>query len=376
MHTPIAFRRVALAVLVLLVGSTSLQAAPPWQALLPFKRVSVDPNKSYELEEGHGPWLIMCTSFAGPTAPKQAQDLVVALRREFGVQAYTFKQAFDFTQEEVGLGVNKYGGPKKMKPRNGAKFEEIAVLVGDYQTVDDPQLESMLKTIKYCRPVCMGKEPTKETSQRYAGLRQLYRAVSKDPAQKTKGPLGSAFVTRNPLLPEEYFVAKGLDPFIVDLNKDLEYSLLKNKGKYTVRVASFRGVDTMKPLEFEEKMGKTNGKYAKIDEAAIKASKLTAALREQGIEAYEFHDSTESIVCIGSFDEVGQPRADGKTEINPAVYRVMQAYGPVKEKLPGQSVAVLQPRMVQGIPFDPQPMPVEVPRQSIATAYNPSGLLR
>jgi len=99
-------------------------------------------------------------------------------------------------------------------------------------------------------------------------------------------------------------------------------------------------------------------------------------LRKQGIEAYEFHDRTESIVCIGSFDEVGQPRADGKTEINPAIYRVMQAYGPVKEKLPGQAVAVLQPRMLEGIPFDPQPMPVEVPRQSIATAYNREGLFR
>jgi len=375
MLTPNASRRAALATLATLAIVSPLSAAPPWQALMPFKRVTVDPNKSYELDETHGPWLIMCTSFAGPNAEKQAQDLVVDLRQNFGLTAYTFKQNFDFTEPEIGLGVNKYGGPRKMKPANAAKFEEIAVLVGDFQSVDDPQVESTLKTIKYCRPGSMGATPTKDTAQRFAGLRQFYRQVTQDPARKTKGPLGAAFVTRNPLLPEEYFVAKGLDPFVVDMNKDLEYSLLKNKKRYTVRVATFRGVDTMKPHEFEELTSKQR-QMSKIDEAAIKASKLTAALRKQGIEAYEFHDRTESIVCIGSFDEVGQPRADGKTEINPAIYRVMQAYGPVKEKLPGQAVAVLQPRMLEGIPFDPQPMPVEVPRQSIATAYNREGLFR
>jgi len=375
MLMPNASRLVAFATLAILAVASPLSGAPPWQALMPFKRVAVDPNKSYELEEANGPWLIMCTSFAGPTAEQQAQDLVVDLRQNFGLTAYTFKQNFDFTEAEVGLGVNKYGGPRKMKPVNGAKFEEIAVLVGDFQNVDDPQVANTLKTLKYCRPAAFGKELKKDTAQRFAGLRQFYRSVTNDPAQKSKGPLGNAFVTRNPLLPEEYFVAKGLDPFVVDMNKDLDYSLLKNKKKYTVRVASFRGVDTMKPQEFEE-LTSQQRQFSKIDEAAIKASKLAAALREQGIEAYEFHDRTESIVCVGSFDEVGQPRVDGKTEINPAVYRVMQAYGPVKEKLPGQSVAVLQPRILNGIAFDAQPMPVEVPRQSIATAYNRDSFLR
>jgi hypothetical protein len=340
---------------------------------MPFKRVAVDPNKSYELEEGHGPWLIMCTSFAGPTAEQQAQDLVVDLRQNFHLQAYSFKQTFDFTQSEVGLGVNKYGGARKMKPRNGAKFDEIAVLVGDFQSVEDPQLEGTLKTLKYCRPAVFGNESKKMTDQRFSSLRQLYRRVNEDPAKKTKGPLGSSFVTRNPLLPEEYFVAKGLDPFVVDLNRDLEHGLLKNKGRYTVRVASFRGVDTMKPQEFDDITSKR--KYAKIDEAAEKAHKLVATLRKNGVEAYEFHDRTESIVCIGSFNSVGEPRGDGKTEINPAVYRVMQAYGPVKANLPGQPGTVLQPRLMEGVAFDAQPMPVEVPRESIATAYNRSNTL-
>jgi hypothetical protein len=315
----------------------------------------------------------MCTSFAGPNAEEQAHQLVLELRREFKLEAYTFRQIFDFSKPVVGLGKNKFGGDKIMKPVNGTKFEEIAVLVGHFESVETPSVEKTLNTIKYARPQCFEQTKEGELNQRYATLRKLYRMVSPDPEQKTKGPMGSAFVTRNPLLPEEYFVAKGLDPFVVDMNEDLEYSLLKNKGKYTVRVASFRGVDTMKPAEFE-RLTSNRDKIAKIDEAAIKARKLTAALRKQGVEAYEFHDRTESIVCVGSFNTVGQPRQDGKIEINPAIYRVMQEFGPIKANV-GPNVAGLQLRTLEGIPFDAQPLPVEVPRQSIATAYNGS-LLR
>jgi hypothetical protein len=192
--------------------------------------------------------------------------------------------------------------------------------------------------------------------------------------KKTKGPMGSAFITRNPLLPDELFFAKGIDPFVVDMNKDLPYNLLKNPGRYTVRVASFRGVDTMKPAEFERLTTKPR-KLAKIDQAALNASNLCAALRQKGIEAYEFHDRTESLVTIGSFQEVGQPRPDGKIEINPAVHRIMEDYGPIKEVNPRTRQTELLARTLNGIRFDPQPMPVEVPKESIAAAYNSSNSL-
>jgi hypothetical protein len=181
--------------------------------------------------------------------------------------------------------------------------------------------------------------------------------------------MGSAFVTCNPLLPKELFVAQGIDPFVADMNHDLPYSLLKCPGRYSVRIATFRGVDTMKPAEFERLTSQPR-KLAKIDEAALEASKLCAALREKGVEAYEFHDRTESLVTIGSFNEVGQPRPDGKTEINPAIYRIMQHYGPVEQPKPGTNQVEMYARVIAGVRLDPQAMPVEVPRQSIAAAYN------
>ena len=201
----------------------------------------------------------------------------------------------------------------------------------------------------------------------------LYRNtfLTKGDKRAKQGSLGRAFVTRNPLIPDELFVAQGLDPFVVEMNKDLPYSLLKNPKKYTVKVATFRGVDSMKPKEFEEKIAKNGGK-SKIDDAALNARNLCAALRRKGVEAYEFHDISESIVTIGSFASVGEERADGKTEINREVYRIMEEYKAQTKPLPGYVNPGLEVKTLDKIPFDAQPIPVEVPRQSLAAQYNNS----
>ncbi len=356
---------IALAVTAALLLPSNLRAAPPWASMIPFKRIDADPNKTYELEEKHGPWLILAASFAGPEAEQQAHDLVLELRQRYKWEAYTFEQIFDFSQGTEGLGLDKYGGRKKMKYMHAAKFHEIAVMVGNFGSVDDPELEKTLEKIKCAKPEVLARDANSKT-QRMAMVRSLYRFVYSNPDKQSKGPMGSAFVTRNPLLPEEYFAAKGLDPFLVEMNRDLPNSLLECPGKYTVRVASFRGVDTMKPAEFE----KLTRERSRIDEAANKAYVLCEALRKQGVEAYQFHDRTESIVTIGSFNSVGSERPDGKTEINPAVHEVMKRYSPVEKRLPGQTGLALVPVVIAKIVLDSQPLPVEVPRESIGAAYN------
>ncbi|MCI0361232.1 MAG: hypothetical protein L0211_22350 [Planctomycetaceae bacterium] len=356
-------------------------AAPPWATLVPFKRVDADPHKVYELTESNGPWLIMCTSFAGPTAEQQAHDLVLELRQRFKIEAYSFRQTFDFSQPDPtdGIGFDQFGERKKMRYLHPAKFDEIAVMAGNFASVEGADVDKTLDLIKHAKPASLGEKYKDQSSQRFAGLRSFYRTVTLKADNRQKGPMGAAFVTRNPLLPEEYFNAKGLDPFLVEINKDIEHSLLKCPGNYTVRVATFRGVDTMKPAEFERLTSERKGD-AKIDQAAMKASALCAALRARGVEAYEFHDRTESMVTVGSFNEYGQPRADGKIEINPAIHRLMQEFGPVKRRMNDGSQGV-QARMEpakgyrHGIPFDPQPWPVQVPRESAAAAYNQSQFL-
>jgi hypothetical protein len=91
-------------------------------------------------------------------------------------------------------------------------------------------------------------------------------------------------------------------------------------------------------------------------------------LRKKGIEAYEFHDRFESVVTVGSFDSVGTQLPDGRIELRPDIHTIMETYGAQRSPLPGSNQAV-QPRTLNGIPFDVQPLPVHVPRRSIGTDY-------
>ena len=111
---------------------------------------------------------------------------------------------------------------------------------------------------------------------------------------------------------------------------------------------------------------------SKLEQAAVKAHELTVQLRKKGVEAYEFHDRFESMVTVGSFDSIGSQQPDGRMELNPAVHRLMQEYGPKQQPLPGQESVGLMPRSLGGISFDVQPVPVQVPRASVAASYTAS----
>jgi hypothetical protein len=352
--------------LIGVLATSATWAAPPWEALLPFKKVEANPNNSYRLTRDQGPWLILTATFSGENADRQAHELVLELRSRFKLTAYLHEQTYDFTQPVEGMGFDELGRPKQMRYNTASRYNTIAVLVGDFASVEDPALEKTLDAVKHARPSCLDLQNRPTSSQRYAILKEAYRRITDDPEKKKRGPMGSAFVTRNPLLPEEYFVAGGLDQFVVDMNKDLELSLLKCKRPYTVRVATFRGKGTMN-LQQMAAMDVSSD----LDKAAEKAHKLAVALRKQGVEAYEFHDRHESIVTIGSFDAVGQPLPDGRTELHPGILQIMQTYGAERTPLPGMAGQLgLRPKTLNGIAFDAQPLPVEVPRISLGAAYS------
>jgi hypothetical protein len=368
------------AVMIAIVGLSGVShATPPWKKLIPFKKVDADPNTDYWINEDHGPWMIMATSFAGPGAEQQARSLVMELRSTFNLPAYMHKRHFDYTEPVVGLGLNKYGGPKRMRYQKATEFDEIAVLVGSYNDHDAPAAQEDLETVKYAKPDCLDLSQGKgrETTQRFVGLRELHRLMNLDPSKRERGPMRRAFIVRNPLLPKEFFVPDGIDPFVVEMNKRVTHSLLKNPGTFTVRVASFQGktlFDGEEKVEGDEKKGflglAKRGEPSQLEVAADRAHRLTEALRKRGVEAYEFHDRCESIVTIGSFDSVGTPRTDGKIEINPSILQIMNTYGAQKDSLPGSPGSqAVRPKSMEGIRFDVQPIPVRVPKTSLASTY-------
>ncbi|PQO44952.1 hypothetical protein [Blastopirellula marina] len=351
------------AILVSALGASAL-ALPPWARLIPFKNVEADVNQPYKLSDANGPWMIMATSFSGPGAAQDAHNLVMELRKDFNLEAYVYEQSYDFTQKVQGLGFNQYGDRKTMRYADEGKYTSIAVLVGNYESVDDGNLEKALETLKLAKPKCLSgdTQTTQNDAIKYL-RRKIHEAVTTEDKRK-KGPMGHAFVSRNPLLPDEYFQQKGIDPLVLKMNEGAANSLLDCEGKYSVRVATFAGateVDAKKIAEIEEKNLVSGSRLAV---AAERAERLTARLRKQGVPAYVFHDRSESIVTVGAFDSVGSERADGKMEINPQVNRVIEDFKAKPAQTGGYA-----PKTIDGIPFDVQPVPVTVPKKSVGSDY-------
>ena len=367
--TPLAVCLVAVCVFVADTARAQVRVG----GLQLFKRLECDPNKDYTLTDSQGPWLILCSTFLGDEGERQAKELVLELRREHKLPAYTHKMEWDFDDKLVGRGVDMYGRPKQMKHANYQQREETAVLVGDFPTIDDPEGQKLLEKIRYANPRCLDpgelQKNQKKTAQALAAWRMVSsRLLSNDEEMKRRGPMGKAFMCANPLIPAEYFNPSGLDPMVVKMNEPVEFSLLKCQAKYSVKVATFGGATISIPKEVmaiekgEKKM------KSRLEMAAISAHNLTIALRSKGYEAYEFHDHGASFVTVGGFEFVGTPRADGKIEINPAIHEMYDLFGAGVTSAGGRSVTN-PAKTLAGIPFDVQPVAIEVPRATLSSAY-------
>ena len=98
-----------------------------------------------------------------------------------------------------------------------------------------------------------------------------------------------------------------------------------------MQVATFKGKVVIKQEEIHDIEEGREALGGQLAAAARKADNLTG-LRFKGFEAYQFHDRNASIVTVGSFDSVGTPREDGKTEINPTILRIMKCSAPTRKR--------------------------------------------
>lgn len=308
-------------------------------------------NDVWSLSEKDGPWLVLATTFRGEGAREDACSLTRELRDQHGLEAFTHKREFDLTEKPQGLGLNPDGSPKRMRYANEGRVEEWAVLVGSFASVDDPRGQKVLARIKSLEPRSLSGDGGK--SRPFAEFKRTIGIPASG-----KGPMRLAFMMPNPMLPEAYFAGPPVDAFVLDMNADVEHSLLDCSGRYSVRVASFNGAGTLDQNAIRS--GNADEQLdSRLVAAAEKAHSLTLALRRQGHQAWEFHDRESSIVCVGSFDAVSLPDATGRQSINPAVAKTIADFGPDPERLAQGS---LVPRSIAGILLELEPRPIEVPR--------------
>lgn len=361
----------------------------------------------FQLTQQSGPWLILATTFSGEGAQEQARDLCHELSQTLRLPAYVHEMTFDLTDDQpVGRGVDRYGAPVKMRYRAGDTRREWAVLVGDYPSVDDTIAARDLVAVKSAKPRALNIDESGHTNQNLANTRVLLASWTEKEEQG--GPMRTAFMTRNPLLPDEYFAPKGVDKFVEKMNKDFEHSALEIKGKQTIRVATFRGRGTLVGAS-QSRSSKTRRKNNEIDplvEAAENAHLLCEEMRRKGWEAYEFHDRTESWVSVGSFDKVtdanGQPLAEAieivrtfgaayNTSPTPLEKRraaptesaraaeVKQQFNSLFTSEIGQVASGMNPKYAQvtfekgtpprPIPFDVYPEAIDAPKKSVSSSF-------
>jgi hypothetical protein len=394
--------RLCLAVGALCVAWSAAQAAP-WSDLISLKSVDTDPKKSYAVAEENGPWMVMACSFSGEGAEKQARDLVMELRARYKLPAYVYLGHFDPGEAQV-RGVDKYGKQRKgnywkykdAKDKEKARHPdlvEVAVLVGNFRTADDSKAQTMLHTIKFARPKCLEVKEGQATNQTLTGWRraqqQVYEMIGS--SKKELGPMRHSFVTPNPLLPPDYFNQRGLDEETIALNKGVPHSLLECPGKFTVQVATFKGNAVIKQTEIQDIQEGRKEMQSQLAAAAQEADALVKKLRELGYEAYQFHDRYTSIVTVGSFMSPGMPLQNGQVDVDPKITKIIEVFrageqnpdDPLQSQLQNASRALTAQRMdVHAvapkrinvgthdepvfIPFDVQPLLVQVPKRPIS----------
>lgn len=375
-------------------GFATVQAAPPSILNMFQERSAAATEEKLALQAEHGPWHILAMTLSGDDAESKSIALAKELRTLLHTNVYIHRKEFDHSQPLAQASARlTYSDKqsiytKRVRHANAVRENSFAVLVGDFSSADDPRIAEMLKRVKTAHPACLstkeGEKPTaeelktKDANWLIAAKRRLM--WQKDEESAKKGPMGAAFVTRNPLLPDDYF-QNAVDDFVVSLNDKMEYSLLECPGRYTVRVATFTG-RTVTELASSNKNFDDKAVTDSLEQAAIKAGKLAKALRAKGVEAYQFHDRTASYVTIGSFESLGDVAPTGQFVYNPEMVSIMNQWCgyemlSVKDPQTGMmkttpSCKTLKEKEMVDIPFDVEGKFISVPRPAASKLYGGS----
>ncbi|MDR0327408.1 MAG: hypothetical protein LBI05_03830 [Planctomycetaceae bacterium] len=295
------------------------------------KPVEADPQKEYLLTEMEGPYLIFAAAFSGPNAKQEAHALVMEFRKTRKWNAFVYEKNFVFdVNQDFNQARNPYSG-KTVKYRTANGGTEFAVVIGNFTSIEDKQFEKTLAEVRKWQPA--------------------------SPQGKSSAtPCSMAFGLQNPILPPEN--QRGIvDDFIQSINEKRPYTLLKNPKRYTVQIATFTGRTVFeKSASALDKISFSKTKKTDLEMGEQAAVALCKALREQGVEAYEFHDRYASIVTVGSFNQHSQRLPNGTTAVDPEVQQIIQRY---QGQVTGNSY---KPVIINHIECDLQPHVIEVPR--------------
>jgi len=269
-------------------------------------------GKKYTLTKQHGPWMIMVASFAAPPpeartegmTPQQAADELVYELRAKGMPAYTYATEDKVDKVET---VDRLGEPDTRI--FAAQRGNVCVLAGNYPSPADEKAKASLKWVKGIRPKFLTGGDADRVGMVSLKNGGIYRETF-DKDGNPEGPLAGAFFTTNPLLTSEQL--RDRNPERLDLltriNAGGDCSLYDNKGKYTIVIASFYGQSVTlggKAARTQQVSGEASDA---LYVAAQEAWELARYMRQLKYDAYVWHDEHKSVVTVGAFDDLNDPR--------------------------------------------------------------------
>jgi len=296
-----------------------VHAAPP---------VEADPNKDYPITPQAGAWVVVVANYKGPDATNLARQLVYEVRSKHNCAAYVWnfgdKERAQMKAEEERWKQQYPGVPFK----RWRIEDQCGVMIGGFDDMASARAFMMGTIRKWGLPALKlpGGKPAYDREVQYDegpnGQLKL-KHVDVNPFQKS-------FVSRNPSLGQS---VKKADPFLITLNEDEEFSLLKCPEPWTMAVQGYGGgevyVDSRRPEQrsvfgkaWDALWGSDEDKRLaeQLNAAAATAHEAAKVLRKFGFEAYVLHTRTSSIVTIGGFKSADDPAmkrtADRLVELN------------------------------------------------------------
>jgi len=299
-----------------------------------------DTPHPWTVKPENGGWMILVKGYVGADARTLAEQLCRDIRDTHKVAAYLFErnaverkrerelqeairkkaeddaqpflrsieQAKKKAEAEGSVFVPTAARLKVPKPLN-ALPEQWAVMIGGF-----PDGDTARKALDKVRTLPMPKD-----------TRLLQEAfISRPSEQGVKveqtflNPYASALVVPNPTLPSAAEDKTKLEPFIVQLNRDVPHGLLAVRKPWTLMVKSFTTPMKMNGRDgggnvFDRVGGGLFGKKNNmLDLTAAQATQLCDALRHKDmrptpLESFILHHRTGSIVTVGQFDTPDDP---------------------------------------------------------------------
>ncbi len=273
-------------------------------------RVEADPNKEYVITPEAGPFAICVKSYICPDAHALANQLTLHLRKN-GWPAYVF----DYTAEEQRkarewIEERYHDVPPEARPHKTIHVEpQWAVFIGGYR--DFLSASHDLPKIKQL------PEPpnAKDADLLDPETKQLYHLNT----------YAQCMATRNPLVPMQKRDPNAPDSSWKNLNDGRPYNLITKCGKpWTLVVAQFQGTSVVQPRSATDKFLDTIGLGGKsadlLTASAAQAEEVARVLREGlkrtdnstvlRFDAYVLHTRTGSIVTVGGYDRMDDPRME------------------------------------------------------------------